>query len=374
MNRFRQTSFSMTRDAASAGAVSALVLVLMTGCGQHDSPPRSTRNADAPPCSARVEPVQSDSTDRVVRIVGVVEPVRRASPAARVMARVTRANFHEGERVTEGQVLVQLDTRDLGAVRRRARAARNATQTALGLTRTHLERMRALHATGDVSRPQVEQAEAAFAQAEAAAATAEAAVDEVDVNISYARVLAPFDGVIARKMVEVGNLVAPGQPVAVLEDDGQLRIVAPIGSDLARYVVPEGELSVEIAESRVSATVEGAIPSGDLRAPGLRLQLVVDNPGRVYQAGMVATVELPRGGDGVAGVRIPSDALFERGQLTGVFVVNEESEARLRWVVIDDQPGDSVRVLSGLRAGERVAIAADAACLADGRRVTPVNR
>ncbi len=274
--------------------------------------------------------------------------------------------------MAQGQVLVQLDTRDLTTAMRQARTARDSTQTALRLARANVERMRALHASGDVPRPQLDQAEAALAQAEAAAASGTAAVATVGVNLSYAQVVAPFDGVVALRLVEVGNLIAPGQPVAVIEDDTRLRIVAPVGTDLARQVVPDREVSVEIADARTSGKVESVVSSGDVRAPGLRMQVIVENADRAYRPGMVATLELPRDGNGSAAARIPRAAIFERGQLTGVFVVDERSEARLRWVVIGEDPGDTVRVLSGLRVGEQVAVAPDAQCLSDGRRVTAV--
>lgn len=91
---------------------------------------------------------------------------------------------------------------------------------------------------------------------------------------------------------------------------------------------------------------------------------------------MFVKVEIPLAANGrnVSAVRIPRTALFERGQLTGVFVVNEQSEARLRWIVIGDDEGATVRVLSGLRAGEQVAVALDGHCLSDGRRVMAVTR
>jgi RND family efflux transporter MFP subunit len=239
-----------------------------------------------------------------------------------------------------------------------------------------MERMRALHASGAISGAQLEQAEAMFTQATAATNTAGAAIGEVDVNLSYARVEAPFAGVVVRRLIEVGDIVGPGQPVAIIEDDSRLRVVAPIGTDLASHVTAGQALFMELAGARVSGDVEGVISSGDIRAAGLRLQLVLPNPNYAYQAGMFATLEIPVEASGrqASAVSIPSAALFERGQLTGVFVVTEQSEARLRWVVLGEERGDTVQVLSGLRAGERVAVATDTECLSDGRRVAAVTR
>jgi multidrug efflux system membrane fusion protein len=364
--------------AAPGSSHMLLVLVLFGGLGGCSEPAASApaRTADLPPCSVEVQPVTLDQTARSTTVVGVAEPLRRTTPSARVMARVTAAAFREGERVLAGQLLVRLDTRDLSRRREQAAAGQDVARAALSLAQVNVERMRALRASGAISGAQLEQAEAMLTQATAATTTAGAVIGEVDVNLSYARVEAPFAGVVVRRLVEVGDLVGPGQPVAVIEDDSRLRVVAPIGPDLARHLTPGQELFMDLAGARAAGTVEGVIPSGDIRAAGLRLQLVLENPSRSYQAGMFATLEVPveASGEEVSAARIPRAALFERGQLTGVFVVTDQSEARLRWVVIDEVRGDTVRVLSGLRVGERVAVAPDAQCLADGRRVAAVTR
>lgn len=256
-------------SSAAAGSLGLLLgLVLVGGCSEHGSSSVAPRAADLPPCSAEVRPVTSDHTPRSATVVGVTEPLRRTTPAARLMARVTEAAFREGERVRPGQVLVRLDTRDLSKRRVQAAAGRDGARAALDLARTNVERMRALHASGAIPGAQLEQAEAAFTQAAAAATTAFAAIGEVDVNLSYARVDAPFAGVVVRRLVEVGDLVGPGQPVAVLEDDSRLRVIASIGSDLARRVRPGQEVLIEIADARVAGKVEGASPPETFVLPG----------------------------------------------------------------------------------------------------------
>ena len=93
--------------------------------------------------------------------------------------------------------------------------------------------MQDLHELRIVPLAKLESVGVAFAQTNAARATAAAMLDEVDVNLSYAVVRASFDGVVVRKMTEVGNLVAPGQPLFIIEDDSRLRAVASLGADLA---------------------------------------------------------------------------------------------------------------------------------------------
>jgi multidrug efflux pump subunit AcrA (membrane-fusion protein) len=200
--------------AAPGSSHMLLVLVIFGGLGGCSEPAASApaRTADLPPCSVEVQPVTLDQTARSTTVVGVAEPLRRTTPSARVMARVTAAAFREGERVLAGQLLVRLDTRDLSRRREQAAAGQDVARAALSLAQVNVERMRALRASGAISGAQLEQAEAMLTQATAATTTAGAVIGEVDVNLSYARVEAPFAGVVVRRLVEVGDLVGPGQP------------------------------------------------------------------------------------------------------------------------------------------------------------------
>ena len=78
------------------------------------------------------------------------------------------------------------------------------------------------------------------------------------------------------------------------------------------------------------------MPSGDPRAPGLRAQVLIDNPDRRHQPGAIAVVEIPRSGAQTPVISLPKEAIIERGQLTGTFVVGADSIARLRWLVLGD--------------------------------------
>lgn len=328
--------------------------------------------SEAPALSVRTAEVREEAASNTTAATGVVEPIRRAMPAGRLMGTVTAAPFQEGDRVRAGQVLVRIDVQDLTARRVQVLAQVREAQTVLRDAETHLARMRVLSAEGAIARVQLEQAETGVARARAAVETASAGLRELEANAAYGTIEAPFSGVIVRKMVEVGNLAAPGQPLFVIEDLSRVRVVAGIGEEAASRLRKGERIPVEIAGQGYEAAgvVEAVLPSGDPSARGFRVNVLLDNPGLALQSGMTATVRVPTGSAGEAppALVIPADAVVRRGQMTGVFVV-EGGVARLRWIRLGEAEGDRTRVLSGLRAGERVVVGSEREQLQDGQRL-----
>ncbi|MGD0231329.1 MAG: hypothetical protein ABSC19_13375 [Syntrophorhabdales bacterium] len=155
----------------------------------------------------------------------------------------------------------------------------------------------------------------------------------------------------------------------IIEDDSRLRAVAPLGADLASGLSAGESLPVEIGGETVQGIVEGVMPSGEPSAPGLRVQLLIDNARHRFRAGTLAVVHAPLVQRDAPKIMLPKSAIVERGQLAGAFVVGKDSTARLRWLVLGESQGDMASVLSGLQAGDRVVLSPDAAGVADGRRV-----
>lgn len=362
--------------ALGVGAV-ALPLMLSACGGDGEALEKQVPGAaEAAALSVRTAEAREEAAPSTTAATGVVEPIRRATPAGRLMGTVTAAPFQEGDRVRAGQVLVRIDVQDLAARRAQVLAQVREAQTVLRDAETNLTRMRALSAEGAIARIQLEQAETGVARARAAVETAGAGLRELEANAAYGAIEAPFSGVIVRKMVEVGNLAAPGQPLFVLEDLSRVRVVAGVGEEAASRLRKGERVSVEIAGGGLQATgvVEAVLPSGDPSARGFRANVLLDNPGLALQSGMTATVRVPTGSGGEAppALTIPADAVVRRGQLTGVFVA-DGGVARLRWIRLAEADGDRVRVLSGLRAGDRVVVGPERERLQDGQRLAPAG-
>jgi len=348
-----------------------LILTLALSCfftGCKDKA-EGTVNAAKQPCLVVTHTVTAEKAQRTIELSGITEPVMQATPAARVMARVLRADFHEGERVKNGRTLVVLDTRDLQARKTQAQAGLATARHALEIARTNLARKKDLYNTSDIPLAELEMAQLAESQAVSAVSSADAVVSELDINLSYAVAKAPFSGTIIRKMTETGNMVAPGQPLFVIQDNSRIRIIAPVSTDLAVSLRAGEKIAASIGHEIVEGIIEGIVSSGDVRAPGLRLQILVDNPGYRYQTGVLAIIKVPLGAAEKTRLTVPREALVKSGQLSGVYVAGDDNIARLRWLTVNEEKDGSIYVLTGLNGGEHIILSPGKAGVFDGRTV-----
>jgi RND family efflux transporter MFP subunit len=364
-----------------------------TACSSsHTSEPAVTREA----VTVQVEQVRSDAAGSVVDVGGIVQPRTSALVTSRLMAPVREVRVAPGDRVRQGQVLVTLDARDLQAQARQAatgetaaqqgRAAldaeRQAAVAALDLARASHGRMSALHARKSATQQELDEATAGLRaaearvaaidararQADAAIGSAQAGRDVAAVTASYATITAPFAGIVTEKLIEPGNMAAPGTPLVRIEDargytlDVRLDAANVTGLSVgdAIDVVIDADRPIAMA-GRVRELARAMQADG--RAFLVRIDLPEDE---ALRAGMFGRARLP--GQKMDAITVPSTAVQRRGQVVSVFVV-EGDVARRRMVVLGAAlPGDRHEVLSGLSDGERVVTAAPAT-LEDGAPV-----
>jgi RND family efflux transporter MFP subunit len=179
---------------------------------------------------------------------------------------------------------------------------------------------------------------------------AEATLREVESAAGYARIAAPFDGVVVARSVDPGDLAAPGQPLLVLESTGARDAVIAVPADVAADLRVGSTVTVQgpdgrTTEGRVRVIAGGADPV--TRTVEARVAVPADWP-----TGISVTALVPAGTR--AAVAIPATAVVRRGQLTGVKVLTAEGTT-LRWVRLGRTVGARVEVLSGLEPGERIA-------------------
>ena len=200
--------------------------------------------------------------------------------------------------------------------------------------------------------------------------TSKAAVVEQEVRAAgimrdYARLAAPFSGVVITRTVEPGNLATPGSPLLTIEQDGLYRLEASVDeSKLANVRVGQAVEAVLEADRKLSARVSEIVPSVDSASRSYMVKLDLPAAPRL-RTGMFGRAIFPLGMQKV--VAVPLAALMERGQLQSVFVA-EDGVAHTRLVTTGRRTKDAVEVLSGLNAGEKVVLPVPVG-LRDGARV-----
>ena len=305
---------------------------------------------ESPSVAIRVDTVERKSRAATEDVVGTVRPKLSAVIEAKVSGRIEQMLVVPGQRVKAGEKLAQLDAHEIQSRLDQATAARQQAES-------DLKRFTALLEQKILSQSEFDNAQSKFRIAVAAEAEAKTMLD-------YTLIVAPFDGVITRKLADVGDLAAPGKPLLQMENPDTLRLEAEVPEALIGNVKLGDKLSVRIAA--VANEIEGAVaemsPTAD---PNSRTYLVkLDLLGATgLRSGQFGRVSVPVGE--ASAIRVPAAAVILRGQMELVFVV-VSGHAQLRIVKTGNRVGEEVEVVSGLDSGEQVVIDG-AAALTDGQ-------
>jgi membrane fusion protein, multidrug efflux system len=336
----------------------ALALALVLAGTLHAAAPAGA--ASPPPATA---PVRVAGEAARQGFDGVVEAVRQTVVAAQVAGAVTVLDVKAGDRVKAGQVLARIDARtaEQGAVASDAQV--RSAQALLEVARKDFERQAQLHRQQYISQAALERAESQFKAAQAQAAALLAQADAARTTSGLHTVRAPYAGVVAEVPVALGDMAMPGRALMTIYEPGALRVAAALpqsalpqsaaGSPLRGVRVelpglPEAERWLDAAQVQVLPTVDAATHTVLLRVP-LPAGLTGVAPGSFARVWVPAA-------DTAARLLVPRSAVVRRAELHAVYVVDAKGVALLRQVRLGRSVGDSVEVLSGVSAGERVAL------------------
>lgn len=362
----------LTGAALRAGLLAlslAVAALATTSCGPTKE---ATPPATAPPATVEASVVTAELEELpvVVQASGSVESWRRASPGTKIMSRVAELTVREGDRVRAGELLARLESADLEAAVTQARAAIAMAEATLQNAATHHARMQELHAQRSVTDKNLEDATAAHRVAAANVEITRANLEAAEVMLSYAEVRAPISGWVTSKMIETGDMTAPGRPMLVIEDLSRVKVKVNVPEAVVADLAPGQPAEVTILGQARLTTIDRIVPAGDPDTRTFTVEMVLDNPDGEIKAGMFARAAFDVGNR--SAVLIPRSAIVERGQLVGVFVVGEDNRATLRWIKLGSPIDDLIEVLSGLQSGERYVLAPtpgvhDGAIVAAGR-------
>lgn len=310
---------------------------------------------------------------------GVVEAVRRADLGAQTAGRVIAVEADVDDRVAAGQVLLRISAVEQEAGADTARAQLRAAEASATEAERTWRRYAALADGQYVSKLQLDQARAMRDAAVAARDAARAQLAQAAQQAGYTVVRAPFAGVVARRDVEPGEAVAPGQALMGLYAPGELRIQVAVPQSSAEAIRRDPRARVLLPDGRVAVPDSTVVfPAADIASHSVDVRVVLPALDPAPAPGTTAKVvfDADRGATGAAGapLRIPASAVAQRGELSGAYV-REGDRLLLRQLRLGSRIGDEVEVISGLRPGEAVVrdpVAATQA-LAAQRRTADTN-
>jgi membrane fusion protein (multidrug efflux system) len=292
------------------------------------------------PVTVVAMPVRGEKIAFEIEALGTARANESVDITAKSVNQVTAVRFSEGQQVSRGEVLVELD-----AVQVRADLA--AAEAALAESRSQYQRSRELYTTKVLSDSQIEQIEATYKGNEARVASARARVADTVIR-------APFDGRVGLRRVSVGSLISPGTVITTLDDTSTIKLDFTIPETFLSAVQPGLEItarSVAYPDDSFSGTVASIDSRVDPATRSVTARALVPNPRGLLKPGMFLTVRLSRGE--VDALLVPEQALVPEQGDVYVFVVQDDTVAKRKIRLGQRRVGD-VQVLEGLAAGELV--------------------
>ncbi len=357
----------MRHGRIGIGSGLGIVALLVAACG--GGTPRGTRALE--PVVVRVAKAELAKVPSRVELVGTVEADRQAAVSSRVMATVTAVHVNAGDAVAAGQLLVEIDPQTARGQVAQAQGALAQAQAALALAERNFERFQALAGKGAASQLELDMARMQFEQAKGAVQQGEGAVESASSVARESRVVAPFAGRVVAKLVEVGDLAAPGRPLVTVESAAGRRLVVAVPESVMAGSLLRRGMSLGVAidalpeRHEIRGTVSEISPGADSASHSFTIKVSLGD--QQVASGLVGRVWLPLGERAV--VSVPGDAVLTVGGMTVVALRDGGGKARTRAVSLGAPlPGGRVEVLAGLAGDEDVLVGLSSAP-ADGAPV-----
>ena len=345
----------------------------------------------------QTEIVQASSQSDYYEAVGTVRAKTNTVLSSKVVGSVIALHAREGDRVRAGQTLIEIDNRDARAqvnksqagVRsaqtgieevdkniRAAESAKAVAETNQALAASTLKRYQVLRERKSVSPQEFDEVETKYKVAVVEVERADRMLQSVvarknmvfahidqakadvavaQVQVGYARIASPINGVVITKHAEVGSLATPGAPLLTIEDSNY-RLEASVEESQLRNIRLGATAMVTIdalGQEEMTGRVVEIVPTADPTSRSYTVKIELASKS-LLRSGLFGKARFLSGER--PSLTVPNKAILQRGQLSYVYAVDGSGIARMRLVTLGKQSGDRVEVLSGLSNGERIVV------------------
>ena len=286
-----------------------------------------------------------EPASRITTAVGTLEPVARVLVAAQEEGVVTAVAVREGDPVRAGEVVVELDDRQIQAELAQAEAALEEAEA-------RWRRVQALRAQGVMAEQDVD-------AARAAARIADARVEALHTRLSFTRIQAPVDGVVTSRRVEVGNLASPRVPLLELAAGDGLLLRVPV-SELDVVRLAEGDHAAITVDALPGIALTGRIariyPAADSASRQVTVELRIDGAPPAVRLGFLARAhlvleEMPES------LLVPEEAVMRGAEVESYVWLVRDGSAVMQPVKVGMRLDGRALIAEGLRPGDEVVVA-----------------
>ncbi len=346
--------------------VAGLLILAITGCKDKIEP--GTAAVERPTISG-VTTMETGlaKTTLFHEATATVTPEVENMVTSRIMGPVASISVKEGDRVKAGQLLLVIDSEEISSKMAAAEAAYQESVQALSgagqnkmLAESSYNRFKNLYDEKALSLQEFDKIET---QKKVAAIEyerigemvkrAEAGLAEAKVFQGYKKIVSPIDGVVTGKFIDPGTMAMPGMRLLTIEDTSRYRLEAEIDESLAGQITPGMDVEVEISalKAKLQGNVSDTVPAVDPRSRTFKVFIALP-PEKNMQSGLYARVKIPVGQQEL--LLVPAAAVVNKGQLTGVYLVNANGVIAYRLVRLGKQYGEDIEILAGLKPGDTI--------------------
>jgi RND family efflux transporter MFP subunit len=334
--------------------------------------------------------VRKTTADNAVDYVAVVTPNQsegngdtllpgtlRGYVESPIYARATGYLLHWyadiGMHVKQGQLLAELDTPEIDQELLQAVAQRDQINSSLALAKSSFIRWTALRQKDAVSQQELDERQSTYQQDVSNLAAADANVKRLRQLESFKRIVAPFDGVITQRNVDVGDLIDAGsgssRALFSLTQSDPLRVYVQLPQAYSQNIKEGQQVDVtlaELADRKFQGTITHISGAIDVPTRSLEVEVKLSNPGNLLRPGAYVQVSVPAIAH--AAMLVPENALIFRAQGTQLATVDNHGVVHLRTIRIAQDLGQTLALASGIDLHDQVVINPSDS-LADGDHV-----
>jgi RND family efflux transporter MFP subunit len=348
--------------------------------------------SSAPSTAPKIITTQVESVPNYVLLEAKLEAIKQSTVSAQTQGLIEKVNFDINDKVEAGQVLILINSSQQKAALSQAKAALAQANALNRDAQSILKRNRSLLSKKTLSQGEFDSSLARANSAEAAVLAAEAFVKQAQEQVTYTRITAPYSGIVRQRFVQMGELVNPGQPVMTGFALKPLRAVVDIPQTLAAKISSQSLTINDAVNNSANPSIHiiangkhypagqfTLFPYADSRYSSVRARIdLLDNTedsqftGRDnLMPGSWVKVQLANGEQ--RGIYLPVSAIFQQGEVASIFI-QHNTGFKLRYVRLGQtQPDGRIRILSGLEAGEKVAIDALAAAMINAKAMVKTD-
>ncbi len=355
INTIKEKMKSMDKKIIYSASVAFAVAILGVG---YMSFGKSNSYAGVPktetPVQVSAVTIEPKTIDAVMTAAGALNSKNTSVLSSKIMGKVVASTVNEGDYVSQGKLLLRIESGEISAQVYQAQAAYNNAKL-------QYDRIKSLYDEQAATRMEMDQATLGIESAKAGLNAAKAME-------SYTIITAPITGRVMEKKINLGEMALPGQPLLKIEDNRNLRLEVTVKEQDLRFIKQGERVTVRIDAmpgKEINARIAQVVPSADMRTHSFVVK--VDIPAdKGLITGMYGKAYFNTGKR--EAVLVPRSAVVTLSGLSGVYLVSADGNAVFQMVQLGEEQGDFIEAVTGLKAGDKVIVSKQAASI-DGKKV-----